>query len=93
MDQGQVFKKKQNGWTLTILKPSGTQLEVRERLIIERKLEPRVGRTSLRKFGGTTSNGQEDKHIWDTVSVRVCRVIGENRDKRIVDSGLMDLRK
>lgn len=53
-----------------------------ERLIIERRLGPRVGRTSLRKLGGLQPFGC-GRRIWDTVSVRLCREIGENSDKRI----------
>ena len=51
------------GLMLAILKPSGTEPEVRNRLIIKSRLGPRVGGTSLRNLGGITSKGQEDRCI------------------------------
>ena len=51
------------GLMLAVLKPSGTEPEVREWLIMESRLGPRVGRTSLRNFGGITSKGQGDRKV------------------------------
>ena len=68
---------------LAILKPSGTEQEVRERLIMEGRLGPRVGRTSLRNLGGITSKVQEDRCIWDIMTMRLCREIGEKSDRRV----------
>ena len=68
---------------LAILKPSGTEPEVRERLIMERWPGHRVGRTSLRNLGSITSKGQEDRCIWDTKSMRLCREIWEKSARRV----------